>query len=230
NADLTNLTINHNATFTPIFAPGQVSYTASVPYSTNEISLTPACDTTATVKVNNIAVSSGTKSQKFPLNIGDNVLTTVVKAEDGITTKTYTVMVTRAASPNAYLANLKINGGAIALSPAFHYSTNAYMASVSTSTIRVTAVAADPGASITINSVPATSGTASAPITLNTGGNTITTVVTAADGISTLTYTITVTRAPSNNTDLTNLKIDNGSIALSPSFNYNITSYTASVS
>jgi len=228
-AGLINLTINHNAAFTAAYNPAQVSYTSNVPYSTNEISLTPACDTTATVTVNGIAVSSGTKSQKFPLAVGANTLTVVVTAHDGVTTSTYIVTVNRAASPNAYLSNLKINGGLISLSPSFNYLTNTYTATATISAIRITPATADPGATVTVNTVTVNSGAASNPIALNPGDNTITTLVTAPDGTSTNTYTITVTRTLAPNADLKNLKVNNGSVTLSPAFNFQTTSYTANV-
>jgi len=229
NADLTNLTLNHNATFTPTFAPGQQSYTSNVPYTTNEISITPACDTTATVKVNNTAVTSGIHSQRFPLNVGANILTLVVKAEDGTTTKTYTVTVTRAASPNTYLSNLRLNGQT--LSPAFIYTTTSYTANVPyfAATVKVTPTSADAAATITVNNVAATSRTSSAATPLNVGDNTIDITVTAADGVSTKTYTITVTRAAAPaDANLSNLLI-NGQ-TMSPAFIFTTTVYTSNVS
>ena len=50
----------------------------------------------ATVKVNGATVTSGNASADIALAVGDNVITTVVTAQDGTTTKTYTLIVTRA--------------------------------------------------------------------------------------------------------------------------------------
>jgi len=225
---LSNLTINHNALLSPAFASNVTDYTSSVPYSTSEISITPACDTTATIEVNNIAAGSGRASQKYPLSVGANTLTTVVTADDG-TTATYTVTVTRAASPNAYLSNLRLNGQAI--SPAFLYTSTSYTAHLPhiTASVKVTPTSADAAATITVNNVAASSHTASGAIALNVGDNTINVTVTAADGISTKTYTIIVTRAAAPaDLNLSNLRI-NGQ-TMSPAFAYNTTAYTASVS
>src|SRR6185437_16367661 len=138
-----------------------------------------------------------------------------------------TVTVTRAPG-NTYLSNLKINNGSISLTPSFQYLTTSYSTYVDNAitSIKITPAVAASGSTVTVNGTAVASGTASAPIALAVGPNTITTVVTASDGVSTRTYTITVNRL---DVYLTNLKINNGSIPLSPAFHYNTTSYTASV-
>ena len=99
NANLSNLTISAG-TLTPAFASGTLSYTASVSNATTSITETPTvADATATVKVNGTAVVSGNPSARSALAVGSNVITTVVTAQDGTTTRTYTVTVTRAAAP-----------------------------------------------------------------------------------------------------------------------------------
>jgi len=47
--------------------------------------------------VNGTAVASGNPSTIIPLAVGPNTITTVVTAQDGTTTKTYTLTITRAA-------------------------------------------------------------------------------------------------------------------------------------
>jgi len=100
-------------------------------------------------------------------------------------------------SNNANLSNLKINSGNIALSPTFNYNTTGYAASVANtvSAVIVTPAVSDVNASVKINGIATPSGTASASLPLVVGANTITAVVTAQDGVTTKTYTITVTRA-----------------------------------
>ena len=68
--------------------------------SVSSITATPTTsDANATVKVNGTAVTSGTASGAISLVEGvQTVITTIVTAQDGTTTKTYTVAVTRAAS------------------------------------------------------------------------------------------------------------------------------------
>ena len=52
---------------------------------------------TSTIKINGTAVASGTVSGSIPLAVGSNTISTIVTAQDGTTTQTYTVTVTRAA-------------------------------------------------------------------------------------------------------------------------------------
>jgi len=112
-----------------------------------------------------------------------------------VTTKTYTLTVTRAASNNANLGALLPSAGS--LSPAFAAATVSYSLSVphSQGTIRITPKTAEANATVTVNGVAVTSGTASAQIVLTVGTTTINTIVTAQDGVTTKTYSITVTRA-----------------------------------
>ena len=59
--------------------------------------MTPSVtDATATVTVNGTTVASGSASGAISLSVGSNTITTVVTAQDGVTTSTYTVSVTRA--------------------------------------------------------------------------------------------------------------------------------------
>jgi hypothetical protein len=196
NADLSNLVLS-SGTLTPVFATGTLNYTANVESSVTSITVTPtAADTTATIKVNNVVVASGAASGAINLTVGANTITMVVTAaQDGTTTKTYTVTVTRAPSSNANLSNLGLSSGT--LSPVFASGTQDYTATVtdSVTSITVTPTASDSTATIQVNGVAVTSGTASGAINLNVGANTITTLVTAQDGTTTKTYTVTVTRA-----------------------------------
>jgi trimeric autotransporter adhesin len=98
NADLSNLTLSAG-TLSPVFSPATTSYTASVANTVTSITLTPtAVDVNSTITVNGNAVTSGSPSGSIVLAVGPNVITTVVTAQDAVTTKTYTVTVTRAAA------------------------------------------------------------------------------------------------------------------------------------
>ncbi len=101
----------------------------------------------------------------------------------------------RVLSDNANLLSLELSAGA--LTPAFDSGTGTYTTYVSNSTANLTLVptAADATAAVTVNGAPVASGSASPAMPLNTGGNTITIVVTAPDGRTTRTYTLTATRA-----------------------------------
>jgi PKD repeat protein len=230
NANLSNLVPSTGA-LSPSFAQATIAYTMTVPNATSSMTVTPtAADATATIKVNTVTVVSGAASGSIALAVGSNTITTVVTAQDGTTTKTYTITVTRLAAPstNANLSNLVPSTGS--LSPAFAQATTSYTMTVpfTTSSMTVTPTVADVTATVKVNTVTVTSGTPSGPIALAVGNTTITTVVTAQDGTTTKTYTITVTRtAASTVSSLSNLVPSTG--ALSPGFGSATLNYTMSV-
>ncbi|MEN9974519.1 MAG: hypothetical protein RLZZ282_525, partial [Verrucomicrobiota bacterium] len=186
-------------TLTPAFDASTPTYTASVPNDTTSITVTPtATDSSATVKVNGTSVASGSASGPIALAVGTNTITTVVTAQDGIATKTYTLTVTRGLSTVSTLAGLALSSGT--LTPAFAASTPTYTASVpnDTTTITVTPTATDSSATVKVNGTSVASGSASGPIALAVGTNTITTVVTAQDGTTTKTYSVQAIRLDNN--------------------------------
>ena len=227
NARLSSLAVSRGA-LSPAFSGATTSYTASVVNGVTSMTVTPtATDPTATMKVNGAVVASGNASQSLPLVVGPNTITIKVTSQDGTSTTTYTLTVTRGPSANDYLSNLKPSAGA--LSPTFSASKTAYTEDVvnGAATITITPFTAVPTSTVKVNGTTVTPGTASGPIALNVGTNTVTTVVTAQDGTTTKTYTITVTRAASANANLSAFKISRGT--LTPAFVPGTTSYTASV-
>lgn len=216
-----------SGTLAPVFASGTTGYTASVGNATTSLTVTPTvADATASVTVNSVATTSGNASGAIALNVGSNTITVAVTAQNG-TPLSYTVTVTRAGSSNADLSALSLSSGTLA--PVFAAGTTSYTASVSnaTTSLTVTPTVAAGTASVTVNGVATTSGNASGAIALNVGSNTLTTVVTAQDGTTTKTYTVTVTRAASSNADLSALSLSNGT--LSPVFASGTTGYVASI-
>jgi len=98
-ATLSALAISEG-TLSSAFAAATTSYTVSVENSVASMTVTPtANDSGATVTVNGTAVTSGSASGAISLTEGSNTITVVVTAEDGTTTETYTISVTRAAAP-----------------------------------------------------------------------------------------------------------------------------------
>ncbi|MCO5950471.1 cadherin-like beta sandwich domain-containing protein, partial [Mucilaginibacter flavidus] len=208
NALLTSLKTTPASTLAAVSGPDFKDYTTTVPNSESSVSITAGTqDATATIKINGVTVASGTPSAAIPLNVGDNVVNTVVTAQDGVTTKTYSIKFTRQISVNANLAGLKLSSGT--LTPVFAAGTISYTATVTnaTNSITVTPATSDAGATVKVNGTTVASGTASAALPLVIGPNTVTTVVTAPDGVTTKTYTVTVTRPASNNALLTQLKV-----------------------
>ena len=95
NAGLAGLTVSAG-TLSPAFDTATSSYADLVANDVTSVTLTPTvADATATIKVNGTALASGSPGGPISLMIGDTVITTVVTAQDGLTTRTYTVTVTR---------------------------------------------------------------------------------------------------------------------------------------
>jgi hypothetical protein len=194
-ATLSNLTIS-SGTLTPAFSSGNITYTDSVINAVTAVTVTPTVNEShATIKVNTVTVTSGLPSGNISLSVGANTITVVVTAQDTITTKTYTITVTRASSSDATLSNLTISSGT--LTPAFTSGNITYTDSVdnAVSSITVTPTVNESHATIKVNTVTVASGAASGAISLSVGANTVTVVVTAQDTTTTKTYTVTVTRA-----------------------------------
>ncbi|QTH42825.1 cadherin-like beta sandwich domain-containing protein [Cohnella sp. LGH] len=237
NADLSGMTLS-SGTLSPTFAAGTTSYAASVANGVSSITVTPTVsDSTATVKVNGTIVANGSVSGAISLSVGDNPIPVVVTAQDGTTTKTYTVTVTRTPGSNADLSGMTLSSGT--LSPTFAAGTTSYATSVANgvSSITVTPTVSDSTATVKVNGTIVANGSASGAISLIVGDNPIPVVVTAQDGTTTKAYTVTVTRAAwitsggsvsqSNNTNLSGLTLSSGS--LSPAFTSGTKSYAASV-
>ncbi|WP_141692432.1 cadherin-like beta sandwich domain-containing protein [Paenibacillus pectinilyticus] len=205
-----------NATLNETFASGTTAYTANVLYAVSSITVTPTVNEShATVKVNNLTVSSGQPSSAISLAVGNtNITNVVVTAEDGITTKTYQITVTRAPkSTNASLSDIKIGATSVT---GFAPGTLSYTINVpnTTTSVVVTGTKVDPAATVIV-----TGGS-----NLAVGTNTVTVKSTAEDGTTVITYTLNIVRAPSSNAGLSDIKVDGTSVAgfASGTFGYTI--------
>ena len=179
------------------------------------------------VKLNGVVDQDGV----VPLAVGaGNVIAVVVTAQDGESTQTYMVTVTRAGSADASLSALSLSG--VTLTPAFVSGTAAYTASVGhgvTETTVTASVVAGAAYEIKLNGVVDQDGVV--PLTVG-AGNVISVIVSAQDGESSQTYSVTVTRAGSADASLSALSLmgDGGEVvALTPSFASGTTTYTAVV-
>ncbi|MFI5137328.1 MAG: cadherin-like beta sandwich domain-containing protein [Sphingobacteriales bacterium] len=210
NAGLANIALS-SGTLNPAFVTGILSYTSSVSNATALITVTPTtADPTATVKINGITVPSGTASAKIPLTVGNNTIIAAVTAQDGVTTKTYVVVLTRV-SNNAALSRFTLNPAAATMRQITPGILN-YTGTVSNSTasVTVTPITVDPTSTVTVNGIAVAQGTPSGSISLNVGVNTITLICTAQDGVTTRTYTATVTRVKSANAELSSFWVRPG--------------------
>ncbi|MEI6655776.1 MAG: cadherin-like beta sandwich domain-containing protein, partial [Verrucomicrobiota bacterium] len=225
NSTLSGLALS-SGSLSPTFAGGTTVYAASVTNATTSVTVTPSVtEANATVKVNGALVTTGTASASIPLVVGNSPITVQVTAQDGITTSTYTVTVTRVSTVST-LSGLALSAGS--LSPAFAGGTTVYAASVTnaTTSVTVTPSVTEANATVKVNGALVTTGTASASIPLVVGNSPITVQVTAQDGITTSTYTVTVTRVSTVST-LSGLALSAGS--LSPAFATGTTTYTTTV-
>jgi hypothetical protein len=94
NADLASLPTSQGD-LTPSFDSATTDYKLTVPSGVSELQLLPeATDTTATVSINGSIVDYSGGWPTVSLPFGSNIITILVTAEDGFTTKTYILIVT----------------------------------------------------------------------------------------------------------------------------------------
>ena len=95
---------------------------------------------------------------------------------------------------DARLSSLSLSSGT--LSPTFTGCTTSYSASLSTSSITITPTLSSVNASVTVNGLAVVTGQPSGSISLSSGSNTISVIVTNGAQSSTTTLTITYSQAP----------------------------------
>ena len=112
----------------------------------------------------------------------------------GLRPAIWKVETTEAHTPGTDASLNSLSLGSLSLSPAFAGATTTYTASTTNATNVVTAVPADASAAVkvTVNDKQIDNGSAA---TWNAGSNTVKVVVTAEDGTTTKTYTVTVTKS-----------------------------------
>jgi|GEM_PF-777273 len=99
-ASLSGLAVSQG-TMNISFDPGTLAYAEVLAFPVASLTVTPtATESHATIKVNGTTVISGAASSSVSLNVGSNVITVLVTAQDGVTTESYTVTVSRAAFNN----------------------------------------------------------------------------------------------------------------------------------
>jgi len=187
NAYLSNLSVSGGYRLDQTFNKDDENYSLTVPNSASRILLSAVTeDPSATV------VGDG----YIDLDTGDNRISIVVTAEDGTTTKTYTLKVTRRKSSNAYLSDLISQDGAI--TPTFNKEQNNYTLAVPYEIENATLNAIKEDAKATV----AISGNTG----LTVGPNNATITVTAEDGTINV-YNLVITRQPSSNNYLSALQV-----------------------
>ena len=185
----------------PDFDPKEVTYAPRVPHSVESTTVSATVNDPAASRVITPAdADSNTNGHQVNLTAGgDTVITVEVTAEDGITTRTYTVTVTRSAaglSTDATLSALSLSG--VTLDDTFAAGTVAYTgeAASDVSSTTVTATPTHPSATRAITPADADSVAAGHQVNLVEGETAAIMVqVTAQDGATRQTYTVGVARA-----------------------------------
>jgi hypothetical protein len=160
--------------------------------------LVPVSGTVATTTVY-VRLAAATDSGTYTGNVG---ITSPGAAAQNVALPSSTV------TPSANLSNLGVSSGSLTV--AFAAGTTSYREYLPSGTTSLTLTpAADAGATVTVNG-----SSASTPVSLNPGSNTITVAVTANGGGSTQTYTLTAVRAGAFTTgDLVVVTYGNTSVA-----------------
>ncbi|MGR3914974.1 MAG: cadherin-like beta sandwich domain-containing protein, partial [Gammaproteobacteria bacterium] len=230
NTNLSGLRVSGVAALSPPFSAGVTEYTASVAHAVTAVTVTPAAfNANAVVRVANVIVARGAASGGIALTVNaPKTILVVVSAQSGGGTKTYTLRITRMPSADATLSGLSLSGGVLA-SP-FSADVTEYTASVANnvSGVRITPSANQADATLTVDGAAVNSGSASAEIGLIPGmPKAIVVAVTAPDGATMKTYTLTVTRMPGD-AALSGLSLSgDAALALDPVFSSAQTSYAA---
>ena len=170
------------------------------------------CDTNG---LNCQPISGATDSQYKvrPTDIGSTIALDMTATNvDGLSTDALSPATATVPSSDADLSGLTLSAGTLA--PSFAAGSDSYAVSVpnATGSLDVTPSVDEAHATVTVNGETVASG-ARATQSLNAGANTITVVVTAQDNTTTHAYTLTVTRAPSADADLSGLTVSVGTLA-----------------
>ncbi|WP_378945955.1 cadherin-like beta sandwich domain-containing protein [Mesorhizobium sp. ANAO-SY3R2] len=201
-------------TLTPTFDKQTTEYSVSVPSGTNVIWMNAdTSDPDATYHAGGVGGRKSGSSWSTSLNFGDNTVTIIGKAADGVTTKTYTVTVTRAAAAPTLTSAAPNSGNAAGGTTVTLSGSNLTGASA----VRFGGTSASSFTVVNDTTITATipaHAAGSVDVSVNTPG-----------GSATLTSGFTYTLA--SDATLANLTISSGT--LSPGFAAGTTSYTAAV-
>ena len=192
---------------TPLFDKEETSYTLEVENSVKTLTVTGVPES---------ILSTVDGNGKYSLAVGKNEITVTVISEDK-EEKTYTIIVTRKPNSNAYLSLITTSSGILV--PDFDKETMEYSLNVGSTvdTIKVIGTPEESTTTVTGNNT----------YNLVSGENTVVLTTLAEDGITTETYTLIITKDKSDNTNISNLYLEEG--VLSPSFDSGIINYTTKV-
>ena len=154
-----------------------------------------ALNTDPSAEPNTYTITFTPSATEFTITLAANAVSDLAGLTGPATAASVTGSATQPTTTAADLSSLTTTAGA--LSPIFNVAVTNYnvgvLNGVTSTTITPTAIA---GATLTVAGTAVTSGTPSGDIPLIVGANAIAIVVTAADGTTEKTYTVTVRRAP----------------------------------
>ena len=208
------------------FDPATTGYTAEVAFDVTKTTVTPTTNdegATYVIKVHGWTILDGV----IHLGVGSNFFTIKVTAEDGNTTKTYTVLITRAEPPSsvATLSGLALRDVAFgAFDPARLEYTAEVGNEVTETTVSATVRVDGATYAVQLDGVADDDGV----VPLAVGVNVITIKVTSANGKRFRIYRVTVTRAEPLSTDATLSGLALSGVAFG-AFDPATTGYTAEV-
>ncbi len=203
NADLSGLSLS-TGTLEPAFHRVTTSYAASVPGAVTSITVTATASDAANARVEFLDgdemtladADENAAGQQVDLAVGENTIRIKVTAEDGLTTRTYTLAVTRD-EPNTDLSDLLVNGVSV---PGFdsdvEYTSSGVQHGVAAAVTQATieGVTDDPDATVVYSGTDADEGTNGHQLNLSEGANYVSIMVTASDGLTTRTHLLSVNR------------------------------------
>jgi Domain of unknown function (DUF2341)/Cadherin-like beta sandwich domain/Divergent InlB B-repeat domain len=189
---------SRNSNNEPFNCPGNTTVNLASTSGTGVFSLSNA----AWANITAVTIPAGSDSAVFYYKDTASGTPTITISSAGLTGAAQQESITSNPT-DATLSNLTISAGT--LTPAFASGTTGYTDNVANSitSVTVTPTASQAGAAITVNGIAVTSGTASGAINLNIGSNPITIIVTAPDGTTKDTYTVTVNEAASSAAQIT---------------------------
>jgi|GEM_PF-5247650 len=201
---LSGLTLSSGA-LSPSFLSSRLAYTATAASSYSSVTVRPTAThsgATITVAVNGgdpISVSSGTDSPALNLNTGSNTIQIVVLAQDGSTTRTYTITVTRSASSASDLTSFSFDGLTPPVAGVISGTNISLTVPYGTNVGELVATFTNSAAStVTVGGTAQTSG-----VTSNDFTSGVFYQVTAENGSTNKVYTVTVSVAANTAKDLT---------------------------
>ena len=200
-----------SGTLVPSFRSTITNYVATVTNNIKSVSVVPtASEVYSTIIANNASIISGFAGNDIPLYVGSNMIYITVTAPDKVTQQFYTINITRLGSSNSLLSNFVISNAVI--SPSFSSTITNYFASVgyTINSLKVTPTAQETTAIINVNNISVISGQQSNAIPLSIGTNTIRTLVTAENGVTTSTYNLTVVRKANYDATLLSMELSSG--------------------